>query len=66
MVWNGGCTGQFKYARCWYFLPCYHNLTICNELPHGYQLQWNYFAMGHGKGKIDGVGALLKKEIKKE
>jgi hypothetical protein len=40
-------------------------LTICNELRHGYQLQWNYFAMGHGKGK-NGFGALLKKEIRKE
>jgi hypothetical protein len=27
---------------------------------------WNYFANGHGKGKVDGVGALLKHEIRKE
>jgi hypothetical protein len=27
---------------------------------------WNYFASGHGKGKVDGVGALLKHEIRKE
>jgi hypothetical protein len=29
-------------------------------------MYWNYFASGHGKGKIDGVGALLKCEIHKE
>ncbi len=27
---------------------------------------WNYFATGHGKGKVDGVGALLKRELHKE
>jgi hypothetical protein len=29
-------------------------------------MYWNYFASGHGKGKIDGDGALLKCEIHKE
>ncbi len=27
---------------------------------------WNYFASGHGKGEVDGAGALLKWEICKE
>jgi hypothetical protein len=27
---------------------------------------WNYFANGHGKGKVDDVGALLKHEIRKD
>jgi hypothetical protein len=27
---------------------------------------WNYFASGHGKGKVDSVGALLKCKIHKE
>jgi hypothetical protein len=27
---------------------------------------WNYFASSHGKGKVDGAGALLKCEIRKE
>jgi hypothetical protein len=25
---------------------------------------WNYFVIGHGKGKLDGVGVLLKCEVK--
>jgi len=66
VVLSDGCSGQFKFARCWYFMPRYHNLTSCNELPHGCQLNWNYFATGHGKGEVDGVGVLLKREIKKE
>jgi hypothetical protein len=27
---------------------------------------WNYFASGHGKGKIDSEGVLLKHKIRKE
>jgi hypothetical protein len=27
---------------------------------------WNYFVSSHGKGEVDGVGALLKREICKE
>jgi hypothetical protein len=29
----------------------------------GCQLVWNCFATGHGKGKVDGAGALLKQEV---
>jgi hypothetical protein len=28
------------------------------------QMVWNYFDIGHGKGKVDGVGVLLKREVK--
>jgi hypothetical protein len=27
---------------------------------------WNYFASNHGKGKVDGDGALLKRKIHKD
>jgi hypothetical protein len=27
---------------------------------------WNYFSIGHGKGEVDGVGAMLKKKFQKE
>ncbi len=27
---------------------------------------WNYFASGHGKGKFDNEGVLLKRKIRKE
>jgi hypothetical protein len=66
LVWSNGCSRQFKSARCWYFLPRYHNIIICDQLPFGYQMVWNYFATSHGKGEVDGVGALLGWEIRKE
>jgi hypothetical protein len=27
---------------------------------------WNYFATRHGKGEVDGIDALLKRELHKE
>jgi hypothetical protein len=27
---------------------------------------WNFFATSHGKGKVDGTKAVLKKEVRKE
>jgi hypothetical protein len=29
-------------------------------------LIWNFFVTGHGKGEVDGIGALLKHVVKKE
>ena len=29
-------------------------------------MTWNYFATSHGKGEVDGVSALFKKEVQKE
>jgi hypothetical protein len=28
-------------------------------------MTWNYFVTDHGKGKVDGVGALLEQKLKK-
>jgi hypothetical protein len=36
--------------------------SLCN----GCQMTWNFFATGHGKGKVDGAGALFKREVRKE
>jgi hypothetical protein len=36
------------------------------ELEGGMSMTWNYFASGHGKGEVDGCGALLKRKIRKE
>jgi hypothetical protein len=27
---------------------------------------WNYFVIGHGRGEVDGIGASLKREVRKE
>jgi hypothetical protein len=41
-------------------------MMISEQLPLGCQIVWNYFAMGHGKGEVDGAGVLLKRELRKE
>ena len=67
IVWSDGCSGQFKSARAWYFITRYHGLTITDGvLPEGCQMLWYYFASGHGKGEVDGAGALCKREVRKE
>jgi hypothetical protein len=66
VVWSDGCSAQFKVAKCWYHIARYHNYTVCDELLIGCQMTWNYFAPGHGKGEVDGAGALLKRELSKE
>jgi hypothetical protein len=66
VVWSHGCSGQFKFARCWYFLLWYHNMTICEQHLFGCQMVWNYFYSGHGKGEVDGARALLKREVHKK
>jgi hypothetical protein len=66
LVWSDGCSKQFKFARAWYFVSQYPSLTISNNLSFGCEMIWNFFATGHGKGEVDGVGALLKREVCKE
>jgi hypothetical protein len=66
VVWSHGWGGQFKFARCWYFLLWYHNITICEQHLFGCQMVWNYFYSGHGKGEVDGAKTLLKREVRKK
>lgn len=66
MVQSDGCSSQVKSTKAWYFVSQYPNLTITPHLLGGCQMEWNFFAIGHGKREVDGVGALLKCEIRKE
>lgn len=50
----------------WYFLGKYNNFIVNPQVPIGYQVLWNYFTSGHGKGKVDEASALLKQELWKE
>ncbi len=65
-MWTDGYLGQFKNVRAWYFLSRYFHLTTSIGNTSGCSLIWNFFATGHGKGEVDGAGALLKKEIFKK
>lgn len=66
IVWSDGCSGQFKSARAWNFVTKYPSLTKASNLPLGCEMVWNFFATGHGKGEVDGAGALLKREVRVE
>jgi hypothetical protein len=66
IVWSDGCSSQFKSSRAWYFVARYPSQTRSPVLPHGCQMTWNYYATGHGKGEVDGAGALFKREVHKE
>jgi hypothetical protein len=57
---------QFKCAQAWYFVAHYPQLIVCEQMPKGVNMCWNYFASGRGKGEVDGACALLKREICKE
>jgi hypothetical protein len=35
-------------------------------MTNGYKTTWNFFGSGHGKGLHDGVGAVIKRHIRKE
>jgi hypothetical protein len=63
IVWSDGCSRQFKSARAWYFISHYPNLTSSTTMREGCQMVWNYFVLGHGKGEVDGAGALMKREV---
>jgi hypothetical protein len=64
-VWTDECFGQFKNAWVWHFVSGYPNFTTSSDHLGGCQLIWNFFAIGHGKGEVDGVRVLFKWEIKK-
>jgi hypothetical protein len=65
-VWSHGCSGQFKFAKTWYFGFQYPSLKIFDDLPIGCEIIWNFFAIGYGKGEVDGAKTLLKREVRKE
>jgi hypothetical protein len=60
VVWSNGFFTQFKSSRAWFFVGRYPSMTSFVALPLGCQMTWNYFAFCHGKGEVDGVGALCK------
>ncbi len=66
VVWSDGYLSPFKSAKAWYFLARYHNLIVSDQLPCRCQMLWNYFAIRHGKGEVDGTSVLLKREFHKE
>lgn len=56
MIFSDNCAGQFKNK--------YTISTLCRMLDeYGLQLQWNFFSSSHGKGAVDGIGAIVKRHV---
>ncbi len=66
IMWSDGCVGQLKSSKAFYFVAHYPSLAKYKALPNGCQLVWKFLTTRHGKGEVDGVGALLKQEVEKE
>jgi len=57
-IWSDGCAGQFKSAHSFYWLSHLHKET-------GIRHTWIFFETGHGKGEHDGVGACVKRALRR-
>jgi hypothetical protein len=56
-LWSDGPASQWKNRYLYKFM---NNLVSRYSLSI---LQWNFFAASHGKGPVDGVGAIAKKTV---
>lgn len=55
-IFTDGCAGQFKNH---WTLSSIMNLTHFSEVA----VEWNFFAPGHGKGAVDGIGGTAKRLV---
>lgn len=59
LVFSDNCVGQFKSR--------YNVSIVCHaENDFNITLEWNFFASGHGKGAVDGVGGSIKRTVWRE
>lgn len=57
-IWSDGPSSQFKNKFIAAIIPVF-------EKEFNIKIIWNYFATSHGKGCIDGIGAMAKKVVRK-
>ena len=50
--WSDGPTSQFKNRFVAEIIRYLHE-------KYGVKIRWNYFATSHGKGPVDGIGAII-------
>lgn len=54
MIFSDNCAGQFKNK--------FVMSNICHmKNDYGLEVEWNFFASGHGKGAVDGIGGNVKR-----
>ena len=59
VIWTDGPSSEFKNR---YMMNLLQFLTY----KYKHQFTWKYFATGHGKGVVDGVGGLAKSLVRAE
>lgn len=57
-VWSDGPNNQFKSR----YIAA---LILLLESKFNIKIVWNYFAASHGKGCVDGIGAVVKRTVKR-
>lgn len=57
-IWSDGPSSQFKNK----FIAA---VTPIFEKKFKKKIFWNFFATAHGKGCVDGIGATVKKRVKR-
>lgn len=57
-IWSDGPSSQFKNKFIGAMIPLW-------EERFGVKIYWNYFATSHGKGCVDGIGAIVKTIVRK-
>lgn len=57
-VWSDGPSSQFKNKFIAAVIPVFEEMFRV-------KIVWNFFATGHGKSCIDGIGAAVKSKVKK-
>ncbi|XP_049306174.1 uncharacterized protein LOC125776689 [Bactrocera dorsalis] len=56
-LFSDGCASQFKNKFILSIIPFFkEKLDLTN-------FEWNFFATAHGKGAVDGIGAVIKRKI---
>lgn len=57
-IWSDGPNSQFKNK----FIAA---IILLFQNKFGIKIVWNYFATAHGKGIVDGLGAVIKKKVRR-
>ncbi|XP_060754349.1 uncharacterized protein LOC132865864 isoform X2 [Neoarius graeffei] len=57
-IFSDGSASQFKNRFVWFFLA-----STFMEIFPAITAEWHYFATGHGKGAVDGVGGTVKRAV---
>lgn len=57
-IWSDGPSSQFKNKFIGAMIPQF-------EKEFGLKIYWNFFATSHGKGCVDGIGAIVKIIVRK-